>query len=296
MAEYILENEPFKAVVSSKGCELISVVRKTDGREYLWCGAPEIWKRHAPVLFPLVGKYRNDTVRHDGKTYHMTQHGFARDLEFELTEQTDTSVWMRLAATPDTKEQYPFDFILYCGYQLTENRVSVFWRVENKDTETLYFSLGGHPAFTCGQERSGNSASMAGCTLAFNTFQPVIRYRLLNQEGLVAENINGLALGQQGRVSVTPDFFDRDAYIIEHNQCHCVSLEQDGKAFVTVSFDAPVFGLWSPPHKNVPFVCIEPWYGRADSADFDGALKERAWGNELAPGETFRARYEILFG
>lgn len=94
---------------------------------------------------------------------------------------------------------------------------------------------------------------------------------------------------------VTEGFFDRDAYIIENNQCHEVYLECDGERFVTVKFDAPVFGLWSPVGKNVPFICIEPWYGRADRADYSGTLEEREWGNRIAPGEVFERGYTIVF-
>lgn len=291
MADYIIENEDLKAVVSQTGCELVSVVRKTDGREYLWQGDPDVWKRHAPLLFPLVGRYRNDTVRHNGKAYHMPQHGFARDLAFELIEHSVTEVSMRLKSTSQTREVYPFAFELICSHRLCGSGIRTKWRVENPDTETMYFSIGGHPAFVCNKR----VAPAAGCTLFVHCDQPVLYCRRLNENGLVTDFEDELVLDKSGRISVTEDFFDRDVYIIEQNQSHCIELEQEGKPFVTVRSAAPVFGLWAPPHKSVPFVCIEPWYGRSDSAGFTGELKDRAWGNALKAGGVFEAGYEILF-
>ena len=80
--QYKLYNDDFDVIIDSKGCEIISVVRKQDSKQYIWNGNPDAWKRHTPVLFPLVGRYKNDTSVYKGKEYHMTQHGFARDSEF----------------------------------------------------------------------------------------------------------------------------------------------------------------------------------------------------------------------
>lgn len=289
MAVYILENDVLKATMASHGCELISVIRKADGREYIWPGKPDVWKRHAPVLFPLVGRYKNDTVLHDGREYHMTQHGFARDMEFALVAADSTEAVMRLTATPETKEKYPFDFEFICSYRLENNCLHVSWRVGNPGSETMYFSLGGHPAFV------GTDKTLAGAKLEFETKQPQLQYGLLNEQGLMTADTHLLALDHRAQVVITEDFFDQDALVVENHQCHQVSLLQDDQAFVTVNFDAPVFGIWSAAHQNVPFVCIEPWYGRTDSASFEGELKDREWGNALAAGEVFDAGYQITF-
>lgn len=95
-------------------------------------------------------------------------------------------------------------------------------------------------------------------------------------------------------MQITGDLFDGDALILENHQAREVSLVNPaGEIYLTVSFDAPLFGIWSPPKKQAPFVCIEPWYGRADHEKFQGELDQREWGNELAPGETFEASYQI---
>ncbi len=62
---------------------------------------------------------------------------------------------------------------------------------------------------------------------------------------------------------------------------------------ITVSFDVPLVGIWSPEKKNAPFVCIEPWYGRCDAEEFDGTLEERSWQNALEAGACFKRSYTI---
>lgn len=289
MVEYVIENTELKAVISSKGSELISAVLKKDNSERIWQANPESWKRHAPILFPLVGKYRNNQSEYRGKIYEMFQHGFARDMEFTLMEQTEDSITMKLEQTEETLKQYPFAFELLCRYALQGSRIAVSWKVVNTNHETMYFSIGAHPAFICpGKE------SLAGCEVCFETEKSVLTYELLNEKGLVEAQQYALKL-QDSRVSVSSDFFDHDAYVFENDQCNRVSLLDDGKPFVSVSFDAPVFGLWSPAYKNVPFICIEPWYGRADRDSFTGSLKEREWGNALEAGQVFELSYEIAF-
>ena len=287
--EYKIENEFLKAVVCSKGCELVSVKTKKDGAEHIWQGNPDAWKRHAPVLFPLVGKYKDNKTEYQGKTYEMSQHGFARDMEFVPVSKTKDSIVMNLTDTKETLEKYPFHFELQCSFTLKGSSIEAGWKVINSDAETMYFSIGGHPAFICDDRQS-----MAGCEVVFGTKKPALSYKLLNTDGLVENEAHEMKL-HESRVTVTEDFFDKDAYIFENSGCHEVSIRADGKTAVTVIFDAPVFGLWSPGGKKVPFICIEPWYGRADAADFDGNLQKRAWQNELEPGKIFEKAYTIAF-
>lgn len=286
---YIIENEVLKVTICSKGCEIISAVTKNDGQERIWQANPEAWKRHAPVLFPLVGKYKDNQVTYQGKQYEMLQHGFARDMEFTLAGQSGDSIEMKLSDTPETLEKYPFAFELLCSYTLKGSSIEVGWRVINTNQEMMYFSIGAHPAFIC-----PGKTSLSGCEIAFATEKKELYYKLLNEDGLVKDKRYAMPLSGAA-VEVSTDFFDRDAYIFEDSQCSGVSLLDDEKPFVSVRFDTPVVGLWSPAGKNVPFICIEPWYGRADSADFAGTLAMREWGNALAAGEIFEQGYTISF-
>lgn len=290
MAQYIIENESFKVVVDSMGCELTSVVRKADGREFIWNADPAAWKRHAPVLFPLIGKYKDDTSVYAGKEYHMGQHGFARDMEFTLVSADDKKVAMVLKQSEASKEKYPFDFELICSYALDDNVVTAGWEVRNPAKETMYFSIGGHPAFV------GEGATLSDASLHFETDKNEIGYSLIAGKGLMGRDVYPLALDENKCAKMSPDFFDKDALIVENSQCKTVSLVENGEKFVTVTFDAPVFGIWSAAAKNVPFVCIEPWYGRTDAVDFTGEIKDREWGNKLEEGEVFKASYTMKFG
>ena len=136
--EYKIENEFLEAVVCSKGCELVSVKTKKDGAEHIWQGNPDAWKRHAPVLFPLVGKYKDNKTEYQGKTYEMSQHGFARDMEFVPVSKTKDSIVMNLTDTKETLEKYPFHFELQCSFTLKGSSIEAGWKVINSDAETSF--------------------------------------------------------------------------------------------------------------------------------------------------------------
>ena len=147
MAVYQLENEHIYLEVASHGAELVRLVGKKTKKEYLFDGDPKYWKRHSPILFPFVGGVKNKEYRYNGKTYTMTQHGFARDMEFTLDSQTQDTLWFSIVSNETTMENYPFTFRLEVGYQLKGTEVTVLWNVINTDTKEMYFSIGAHPAF-----------------------------------------------------------------------------------------------------------------------------------------------------
>ncbi len=289
---FTLENEKLTVGIESFGAELKSVKSKESGREYMWCADEKYWKRTSPILFPLVGSLKNQSYSYEGKVYSMSQHGFARDMEFTLVSRTDNSILMELKADADTLKVYPFDFCLQIGYELTENRIKVFWKVVNPDeTDTMYFAIGAHPAFNCPVD---GEESRAGYSMKLNA-KSGVTYAGINREGLMENDKQVLEL-QQGEAVFTEDFFDEGVYIIEDYQASEVSLlDRGGDPYVTVEFDAPLFGVWSPEKKNAPFVCIEPWYGRCDRETFDGDLDEREWEQELGPLGVFEADYTITF-
>ena len=285
--QYTFSNDNFEVIVDSKGCEIVSVIRKSDNKQYIWSGQPDIWKRHTPVLFPLVGRYKNDTSVYKGKEYHMTQHGFARDSEFTLVHKEDNVIIMKLISSEETKQKYPFDFELMITHRLSGNNISTIWEVKNTGDDVMYFSIGGHPAFVCGD-------NAIGAQIRFDTEDDKVAYKLLSEDGLLMPEEHYLTLSNNN-VTITKEFFDKDALIVENSGIKSVSLSKDCEPVVEVMFKAPVFGLWSAAGKGVPFVCIEPWYGRTDAIDSDGSLTAREWGNELAGGETFTGGYRCKF-
>lgn len=289
--QYELTNETLTVVFESVGAEMISLKDNKSGQEYLWHGDKKFWGRRSPVLFPFVGRVRNGIYTYANQEYEMGQHGFARDMEFECISEDKEEIWFALDATPITKEKYPFDFRLEIGYRLEQNTVRVMWKVENQEKEnTMYFSIGAHPAFLCPLKEGEKQTEYS---IWMDAVDDVLFSKADLETGLMFNYKNQLNLSN-GRYKLAADFFDEGAYIIEDYQVRKVSLmDAENQPYVSVSFNTPVVGIWSPEKKNAPFVCIEPWYGRCDRETFEGTLREREWGNKLAPGEIFERFYEI---
>lgn len=288
MALFQISNDKITIQIDSMGAELKSLKELASNREYMWNGDPQYWKRISPVLFPLVGGVKGGIYRAEGREYTMGQHGFARDMEFQLKSQVAHEIWFTLESNEDTLEKYPYPFVLELGYELADTTVIVKWRVTNPAKECMYFSIGGHPAFLCPVMKGTKQSDYC---IRFDKKDQVVSSRLDN--GLVSGETVTYKL-QNGILPVTEHLFDGDALIIEHDQAHAVSLvTPDGRDYLTVEFDAPLFGVWSPPGKQAPFICIEPWYGRCDNADYVGDWGAREWTQVLHAGESFEADYRI---
>ncbi len=286
-----IQNDNLIAIIDTHGAELISVKNQLNHKEYIWSAKPDVWKRHAPVLFPVVGKYKNGVTIHNGQEYKLPQHGFARDMEFEVVSSDGTSVSMKLTSDEKTKEVYPFDFELYCIFSLSGNTITASWKVVNKSDEEMYFSIGGHPAFV-----DSEVESLSEYKMKFDTASSKVVYHHINTDGLRLPEEHTIDL-EDGCETLTPTYYDLDALIVENSDVKGVSLlRPNGDMIVDVKFDCPVFGLWSAAGKNLPFLCIEPWYGRTDADTFSGELKDREFSNHLAAGETFDASYTMSFG
>lgn len=289
MALFQISNDKIIIQIDSMGAELKSLKDVASGREYMWNADPKYWKRSSPVLFPLVGGLQDGVYRLDSKEYSMGQHGFARDMEFKLKSQVAHEIWFVLESDSETLNKYPYPFQLELGYELSDRTVIVKWRVKNPAKERMYFAIGGHPAFLCPIE---DGTKQSDYKIRFNAGEKVISSCLEN--GLLNGQKITYAL-QDGILPVTEHLFDGDALVIEHDQAHRVSLVRpDGTDYLTVEFDAPLFGIWSVPHKQAPFICIEPWYGRCDRAGYEGDWKDREWMQNLEAGETFEADYRVI--
>lgn len=292
-----LKNDVLTVQVSNFGAELQSIVK--DGYEYLWQGDPAFWGRRSPVLFPIVGSVWEKKYRVDGKEYEMGQHGFARDMSFELVSSSDSEVWYRLESNVDTLAKYPWPFVLEIGYRLSGNELKVLWKVTNPGTEILPFQIGAHPAFNYPDYDSEktergyfvfDASAEKGCPSQLECIR-------IREKGCVdAEVMHPLVLEEGGVLPLDRNTFDViDTIMLQDSQISEVALLRPGKTpYLTVCFDAPVVGLWSPPCKNAPFICIEPWFGRCDRAGFTGDFREKDWINSLAPGSTFEASYTII--
>ena len=286
-----ISNQKLEIGVKEHGAELCSIIRKSDGREYMWQASPEYWKRHSPVLFPIVGSLWNKEMRQDGKTYTMGQHGFARDMDFELIEKSADTLRYRLTSSEETKRLYPYDFILEIGYKLADNKVTVEWKVKNPSEQEIHFQIGAHPAFNY---MNYNPEAETIGYFKFDKEDDTYTLSLVGEKGCLKEERAQLAT-DKGILPINRHSFDNDAIILENDQVHSVTLlDADKKAYLTLWYEAPVIGLWSPARDGyAPFVCIEPWYGRCDRENYTGEYSQKDWMQHLAPGKEFDVKYSI---
>lgn len=337
-----LKNTALTLNISLHGAELTSI-RDSFGREFLWQADPAFWKRHSPVLFPIVGSLWDKHFRVNGREYEMGQHGFARDMDFRLVSEREDEMWFELKSSPETLAKYPYKFTLRIGYRLEANKIHVMWEVSGDDSQTMWFQIGAHPAFylprfvyggsaACASDSSrhsdpesgapnlaASSASGSGAagSGADSDFGRAGRgcFRLYGRgaEGVVPlESFRYIKVSEKqctdisdvqelntpgGVMSLDDHTFDIGAYIIGDSQvCRVDLVSTTGLRCVSLEFDTPLVGLWAPSAKDVPFVCIEPWYGRCDRVGFTGEFSERDCVNSLSPGQVFRASYTIIVG
>lgn len=286
---YTIENEQIKLTVSDHGAEIKSLLRKADGRELMWQADSAFWGRTSPVLFPLVGNYFEKKSIYNGKTYEMGQHGFARDMDFTLVKESAEELEFQLKDNEETKAKYPFAFLLTLSYKITGSEVKVGWKVENTNDTDMYFSIGGHPAFNCDLDTYTLRFEKAGKA------NSEITANIISDDGSgCLGDVKSTYKLEGGILKMSDELFSRDALIIEDRQSDKVTLvNPSGEDVISVSFDAPLFGVWSPVGKHAPFVCIEPWCGRCDRVGFNQKLEEREYGNKLAIGEEFNVSYMI---
>jgi len=293
---YIIENDTLRVEIAEHGAELCSIYDKEKQHEAVWTADQAYWNRHAPVLFPFVGKVNGGFYRYKGMSYPMGQHGFARDMEFTFVEQTPDSVTFRLCDNEESRKKYPFAFELEITHRLEGRKVTVEWKVTNPSAdEPLYFSIGGHPAFNCPVD-AGTKKTDYFIRFDGHEKDASIPYVLIDQpsQGIDVEHVQQLPL-DGGYIPITDTTFDRDAYIFDEGTVQTATLcYPDKTPFVTLSAPGfPSFGVWSKPHTDAPFVCLEPWIGRCDNMGFDGELPQK-YGEQCAePGQVFEASYTI---
>ncbi|MBL1224630.1 aldose 1-epimerase family protein [Enterococcus sp. BWR-S5] len=285
----IIENEALIATIAEEGAELISLKAKETGLEYIWQGDPKFWGRHAPVLFPFVGRSKDDSYRYQGKTYPMGQHGFARDQVFEVIEKGPEMVALSLKSSKESKEIYPFDFELVLTYTLENAEIIVGYQVINTGLEEMLFSIGGHPAFNIPLEEQ------LAFTDYYLSFEPKVDRIQLPLNGPFVDLANK-TLGQTSvDYDLTRELFEKDALIYETPGKTEIAFKTDkSNHSISLKYDnIPFVGVWSPYGVEAPFVCIEPWWGIADKVDSNGELVDKFAVNRLNPKELFNTSYTI---
>ena len=285
-----LQNEILTVEISEHGAELQSI--RNASAEYLWQGDPAYWGRRSPVLFPIVGSVWEKRYRVAGQEFELGQHGFARDMDFVLVSQTENEVRYRLESSEETLAKYPYPFVLEIAYRLHGNKVDVIWDVTNPSDEQIYFQIGAHPAFNYPDYSTEHTERGF---LSFGNAQGLECIRIKEKGCVDAETKYPLEVPAVGLLPIASDTFDAiDTIMLQDSQIDQVTMYRaDRTPWLKMTFDAPVVGIWSPPGKVAPFICLEPWYGRCDSAGYEGDYREKDWMNSLAPGESFHSVYTL---
>ncbi len=265
---YILKNKYLKVSINSLGAELNSLQKIGESLEYIWQGDEKYWKRSSPILFPIVGKLKDNKYIYKDKIYTMNQHGFARDMEFSITNQTEESISFTLTSNEQSYKIYPFSFELTISYLLQNNSLKIEYKVTNTDLKDMYFSIGAHPAFNWPLANVDKNSYY----FLFDGISQVKRFLL--EDGLIANE--ELLNFQDNKLFINEEIFKKDALIFNDNKIKQITLKSTkDKNFINVSFDDFThLGLWSKPN-GAPFVCIEPWCGVADSVDSNQQLLDK---------------------
>ena len=283
-----IENEDLKITADSDGAQLQSLIFKEDGKNYLWHGDSKYWGRRAPVLFPIVGRLKDDRYFYDEEEYKMTQHGFARDMEFELSESSDKHLLYTLNYNQQTLKIYPFKFKLEIKYELENNKLNISYRIFNEDQKELYYSIGAHPAFYWPFKEGEKKEDYY---LEFEKEENAARYLL--DDGLL-NNQKEILLDKEKKLDLYPGLFKDDALVFKNISSNKVALKsKKSSREVELEFkDFPYLGIWSQS-AEAPFICIEPWQGISDSTDSSGRLEEKEGINALKAGESDYFKHSI---
>ncbi len=280
-----LSNKSLTVQINNHGAELCSI-RDSAGTEFIWQADPAVWNRHAPVLFPVVGKLRDNRCEIDGNIGELPQHGFARDMNFELIEQGETSRVFLLRPTAETRKNYPCEFDLKIIYRLSGRSLQIQYDVRNTGNSLMPFSIGAHPGFAL-------PGPIDECFLEFEKPEE-LRAHLLGSSGLLSEETVPVELADETVLPLSATLFDRDALIFMDTKSDKITLgSKNSSRRLTVEFGGfPQLGIWSKP--GAPFVCIEPWFGYADSEAPYGDLCRKPGIINLKAGESFQCSYRIL--
>ncbi len=284
---YTIENDKIKASFSDMGAELVSLILKEDGTEYLWQGDAAYWTGHAYNLFPICGRLTEGKYTYKGETYEMNLHGFARKTVIPVTKQEDKKITFTLTSDENTLKIYPFDFKLEITYSLCRNALTTSFTVKNNDDKVMYFALGGHPGFNV---PLGGDGKFEDYYLEFD--EEAAPEKLCMSETCYYTGKNTEFKDIDGKViELKHSLFDNDAVFL-HNVPKAVTLKNKvSSRSVRVEYpDMQYLGMWHAPKTEAPYVCIEPWYSiPADDGVIDDLETKREM-MTLEPKKSYKTK------
>lgn len=267
--------------LASKGAEILELKLHDSDHNWVWT-ALDPWKRSSPLLFPIVGRLKGDRFHLKGREYTLSQHGFARDSEFVLFEKTEKCALFRLQASEATLKSYPFHFELDIEYTVEGQSLQIVYTVRNQDHERMYFNIGWHPAFVLpGQASMGMTLRSSAGLDSYHQ----LKDGLITEEAYSVESMGGV-------LPLAPAIFSRDALVFLNCRINQVELKDILGNSVEVKIEAPHLGLWTKDISK--FLCIEPWWGYADSDAASGDFEEKTDVQILEPGESWTGQMAVV--
>jgi len=283
-----IQNQYLKVTIAQQGAQLTSIYDKTDSTEHLWQGDTTIWPWHAPNLFPIVGAALDNQIHVDGNDYTLERHGFARTSNFQVIETSDTHAKFSLQSSDKTLAIYPYKFELQILYDLIDNALRICYKVINHDSKTIYFSVGGHPAFNVPFYKD---EAYDDYYLEFEQTEKLNKHLLVDPGYFTGETESQKLEGKN--LPLTHDLFAGDALVFKNIKSREVHIKSK-KHNKVLSVEYPHFnylGIWAKTNGN--FVCIEPWLGCADTAGKVVDIKQKEAIQKVDKGHVFEAEYFI---
>jgi galactose mutarotase-like enzyme len=287
---YTLQSSQLKVKIDEKGAELKSVIHAHHQLEYMWSGDPTVWGKTSPVLFPIVGALKENKYEYKEQTYQLPRHGFARDRVFSVINQPPNTLIFSISSDEETRKVYPFDFRFLIIYEVQDDTLSVTYQVENRGEETLFFSVGGHPAFKLPLI---DGTEYEDYKLVFEKEETVRRWPI-GKAGLIENEPLPLLEGTR-ELPLSKELFRKDAVVLKELNSTSVKLLSD-KTDHGLQFDFecfPYLGLWAAP--GADFLCIEPWCGIADSVDTNQEFTSKEGIISLPAEEEFSVTWRVRF-
>lgn len=287
-----ISSSKLKACIDTFGAEMHSIC-DMNGMEYIWQANPDVWPRHAPVLFPFISNTVSNKYYYEGNEYSMANHGFARDTEFELLFSKDDTAEYVLKASSETLAQYPFKFELFVNYHLVENQMKVTYTVSNADDKDMYFFIGGHPAFRCPIAPNENYEDYY---VEFECAETITQPR---NDGSVVT-----IMSDSKKLPLTHDLFDHDSFLKDAPASTWFALKSKLSDYtVRVDFDnggcVTIWASWFPDREKteqVEFVCLEPFSSVPVNRDLEEDITKMGHAIRLGTGQKHSFSYTITIG
>lgn len=257
----------------------LSSIKDKDDVEYLWQGDPTYWSGQAPVLFPICGSVRNDTVLYDNedgsqKEGKIPRHGLVRKKEFTLVEQTDNSVTFAIEDDEEMYANYPYHFRLEITYTVTGKTIRTQYKIYNKESEkSMPYFIGGHPGFNCPLL---DDEVYEDYYLEFEKPETCTVPKPFPETGMLDLKDRNSWLNNQKEIDLNYDFFSYDAVTLDELESRTVALRsrKHDKGLKLHFKEFPNLIVWSTLNKG-PFIALEPWSGLSTSIEEGDRLEDK---------------------